>query len=48
MDFVSLHCPVVGVDAGELDVLAEVVPALFAKEALVARHTWFHGHPIAC
>ena len=48
VDFVSLHCSVVGVDAGELDVLAEVIPALLAEETLVAWHARLHGHAVAC
>lgn len=39
--------PVVGIDTRELHVLAEVVAAFPAKEALVAWNPWLYSHPVA-
>lgn len=47
VDLVALQGAVVGVNTGELDVLAQVVAALLAEEALVAGHTGFDGDAVA-
>lgn len=47
MDLVSLDRAMVRVDARELYVLAEVVAAFPAEEALVAWHAWLYRHPVA-
>ena len=47
VDLVSLRRPVVGVDTCELHVLAEVVAAFPAQEAVLAGHPWFHGYSVA-
>lgn len=47
MDFVALNCTCVGVYAGELDVFAEVVPAVVAEKAGLAGHAGFYGHSVA-
>lgn len=36
----SLNCPVIGPDTRELHVIAEIIPALHAEEALF---TWLLG-----
>lgn len=41
-----MGCAVVGIDACELNVLAEVVAAFLAEEALVAWDAGFHGHAV--
>lgn len=48
VDLVSLDGPGVGPDAGELDVLAQVVPPLPAEEALLAGLLGLHSHSVAC
>lgn len=48
MDFVALECSSVRVDTGELNVLAEVVPAIVTEEAVVAGNTRLNGDAIAC
>jgi hypothetical protein len=47
MDFVSLQCPRVGIDARKLDVFAEVIPAVVAEEALFAGDAGLDGYPVA-
>jgi hypothetical protein len=47
MDLVALQGALVGVDAGELDVLAQVVAALLAEEAVVAGHAGLDGDAVA-
>lgn len=46
MDLVSLERAGVGVNARELDVLAEVVPAVQAQEAVPARDTRLDGNSV--
>lgn len=48
VDLVSLERTSVGVDARELDIRTEVVPALKAKETISARNTWLNSHSITC
>ena len=48
VDFVSLRCAVVGVNASELDVFAEIVAAFLAEETVVAGYARFYGHPVTC
>lgn len=47
MDFVALDCSGVRVDTGELDVLAEVVSAIVAQEAIFAGDARLNGDTIA-
>lgn len=47
MGFVSLDGAWIWVDAGELDVFAEIVPAVHAEEAFSARDAGLDGHSVA-
>lgn len=47
MSLVSLNRACVWIDAGELDVFAEVIPAVQAEEALSARDARLDGNSVA-